>query len=176
MADELDTNQNPEQSPVTPTQSPAASTPNAEKIQEISEFYQEKKTTTSEATAESIIERSPIDYYVEAFRKYATFSGRATRSEYWYFVLFNTIIFVVLGFVSESFGGSGSLAGLYGLISFIPGLALIVRRLHDVGKSGWFFFIILIPIIGILWLLILYVTDSTPGANKYGPNPKGIES
>jgi uncharacterized membrane protein YhaH (DUF805 family) len=56
----------------------------------------------------------------------------------------------------------------------IPGLAVTVRRLHDVGKSGWFYFIVLIPIIGSIWLLVLAATDSQPGRNKYGPNPKGI--
>jgi uncharacterized membrane protein YhaH (DUF805 family) len=169
MLDELDTNQNSEQNPVT-------STPNADKIQEISEFYQDKKTTT-DATAEPIIERSPIDYYVEAFRKYATFSGRATRSEYWYFILFNTIISVVLvlTFGEEVSTENIGLVDIYAIITVLPILSVTVRRLHDVGKSGWFLLISIIPIIGGLWLLILYVRDSTPGANKYGPNPKGIE-
>lgn len=63
---------------------------------------------------------------------------------------------------------------LYGLAVLIPGLAVTVRRLHDVGKSGWFFFIILIPLVGVIWLLVLFFTDSQYGPNKYGPNPKGI--
>jgi uncharacterized membrane protein YhaH (DUF805 family) len=169
MPDELDTNQNPVQSPV-------ESTPNADKIQEISEFYQEKKTTMNESTAEPIIERSPIDYYVEAFRKYATFSGRATRSEFWYFQLFNIIANIVLVMIIDGIFGISEAYYLYLIILIIPAWALITRRLHDVGKSGWFLLISIIPIIGALWLLILYVRDSTPGANEYGPNPKGIES
>jgi uncharacterized membrane protein YhaH (DUF805 family) len=176
MPDELDTNQSPEQSV---EKSPVTSTPNTDKIQEISEFYQEKKSTTSEATAEPIIERSPIDYYIGAFRKYADFSGRARRSEFWYFVLFSWIVFIPLNFISESLNMGGSIGGIYTLISFIPGFAVLVRRLHDVSKSGWFLLIVIIPIIGVigaLWIVILYFTDSTPGANKYGPNPKGIES
>lgn len=112
MPDELNTNQNSEQSPVTPVQSPeqsveqisVESTPNADKIQEISEFYQEKKAT-SESTAEPIIERSPIDYYLGAFRKYATFSGRATRSEFWYFQLFNIIANIVLLMIIDGIFG-----------------------------------------------------------------------
>ena len=63
---------------------------------------------------------------------------------------------------------------LYSLVVFIPGLAVAVRRLHDVGKSGWFFLIVLIPLVGAIWLLVLFFTDSQPGMNKYGPNPKGI--
>ena len=173
MSDEINTNQSPEQ-PV--EQSPVASTPNADKIQEISEFYQEKKATTNEATAEPILERSPIDYYIGAFRKYADFSGRARRSEYWYFTLLNVIVFILLSFISKSLNIGEGLGGIYTLISFIPGFAVLVRRLHDVGKSGWFLLIGIIPIIGALWLFILQFTDSTPGANKYGPNPKGIES
>ncbi len=77
----------------------------------------------------------------------------------------------VLGIAVEGVG-YGLLYGLYTLVVFIPGLAVVVRRLHDVGKSGWMFFILLIPLIGAIWLLVLMLTDSNPGGNKYGPNPK----
>jgi uncharacterized membrane protein YhaH (DUF805 family) len=205
MSDEIDTNQSPEQ-PV--EQSPVTSTPNIDKIQEISEFYQEKKTTTSEATAEPIIERSPIDYYIGAFRKYADFSGCARRSEYWWFILLTSIVFILVSFISESLNIKEDVGGIYTLISSIPLLAVIARRLHDVGKSGWLqllgfvapwvlgLLVILIALTGgrvqsvliiliafsiipiyiLIRLFILYIKDSTPGANKYGPNPKGIES
>lgn len=68
----------------------------------------------------------------------------------------------------------GYLYWLYFLLTFLPGLAVMVRRLHDVGKSGWMFFIALVPIIGAIWLLVLFVKDSESGENKYGPNPKGL--
>jgi len=68
--------------------------------------------------------------------------------------------------------GYGPLYGLYSLATLIPGLAVAVRRLHDVGKSGWMLFIVLIPLIGAIWLLVLMVTDSQQGTNKWGQNPK----
>lgn len=107
------------------------------------------------------------------FSQYATFSGRARRSEYWFFSLFNLIVAAVLfaiGYVIET----SILSNLYSLAVFIPGLAVAVRRLHDVGKSGWWMFIVFVPIIGGLWLLYLEVQDSVAGENEYGPNPKGI--
>ena len=67
----------------------------------------------------------------------------------------------------------GFLYLVYGLFTFLPGLAVLVRRLHDVGKSGWWYFIVFIPIIGVIWLLVLLATDSNPGSNEYGANPKG---
>lgn len=103
-----------------------------------------------------------------AFKNYANFSGRARRKEYWYFVLFNIIVSIILVFIPFA-------PILWGLITFIPGLALVARRLHDVGKSAWFYLIILIPLIGSIILLIFLLTDSEVGNNKWGPNPKGIE-
>ena len=92
--------------------------------------------------------------------------------------MFNFIIAVVLGLIDGLLGtydpeiGIGVLGGLYSLAVIIPGLAVLVRRLHDVGKSGWMFFIILIPLIGAIWLFVLLVTDSNTGENKYGAYPK----
>ena len=118
-----------------------------------------------------------MSWYLAVLKKYAVFSGRARRKEFWMFALFNAIFSVVaaildyvLGFAGEE--GLGLISALYSLALFIPGLAVQVRRLHDVGKSGWWIFISLIPIIGAIWLLILSVTDSEPGENRYGPNPK----
>ena len=94
------------------------------------------------------------------------------------FVLFNMIFaFVaaildnVLGIAFESLG-YGPIYLLYALIVLIPGLAVAVRRLHDVGKSGWMILIAFVPIIGAIWLLVLMVTDGVPGDNEYGKNPK----
>ena len=115
-----------------------------------------------------------MNYYLEVLKKYAEFNGRARRAEYWYFFLFNIIISIVLGIVSSIIGDkSGVLGGLYGLAVLIPAIGVGIRRLHDIGKSGWMLLISLIPLIGWIWLLVLLTTDSNPGDNQYGPNPKG---
>ena len=95
-------------------------------------------------------------------------------------MLFNMIFAIVamildnvLGIAMEGIG-YGPLYGLYALAMLIPGLAVAVRRLHDVGKSGWMILIALIPLIGAIWLLVLMVTDSNPGENQYGQNPKEV--
>lgn len=85
-----------------------------------------------------------MNYYLSALKKYAVFSGRAKRAEYWYFFLFNSLFGGVLYLLSVSFGDL-TLYILYLLVFFVPGLALSIRRLHDVGKSGSMFLIILIP-------------------------------
>ena len=109
-------------------------------------------------------------YFINAITQhYADFEGRARRSEYWYFTLFSTIISWTLSFGGIAIlGESGAyLSTIYSLAILIPAIALGIRRMHDVGKSGWY---VLIPI----YNLILACTDSTPGTNEYGPNPKGI--
>lgn len=113
-----------------------------------------------------------MNYYVMALNNYANFDGRARRSEYWFFVLFNMLFAFGALILDAVLGTEVVFYILYGLFVFIPGLSLSVRRLHDVGKSGWMFLIILIPIIGAIWLFVLFVTDSDPGNNQYGPNPK----
>lgn len=94
------------------------------------------------------------------FKNYATFSGRASRSEYWWWTLVTGIIGII-----------PILGWIYAVIALVPSLALIVRRLHDTGRSGWWFFIILVPFIGALCLLIFYLLPSQEGDNKYGPMP-----
>jgi len=119
-----------------------------------------------------------MDEFLGAFKKYATFSGRATRKEYWMFVLINFLItlgiMVIAGVIMQATeNGIGSLLGnIYNLVIFLPSLALSVRRLHDTNHSGWWLLISLIPLIGFVVLLIFMVTDSQQGDNKYGPNPK----
>lgn len=119
-----------------------------------------------------------FNYYLNAFRfHYADFEGRARRSEYWYFTLFNIII--SYGLMGMMFLGEGMyfmyfVSVLYSLASLIPSLAVAVRRLHDIGKSGWYFLVFLIPLVGIIWLIVLLATDSQDGENEYGSNPKGI--
>ncbi|MFV8569865.1 DUF805 domain-containing protein [Marinobacter sp. SBS5] len=119
-----------------------------------------------------------MNWYLEVLKKYAVFSGRARRKEYWFFILFNIIISLVLG-VIDGFTGSyseaaglGLLGGIYSLAVLIPGIAVTVRRLHDTGRSGWWFLIVLVPVIGALALLVFMVLDSKPGQNQYGSNPK----
>ena len=117
------------------------------------------------------------DYYIGVLKKYAVFSGRARRAEYWYFFLFSLLIGIALGVVSAVIGDSkGTLGTLYSVAVFIPGLAVSVRRLHDIGKSGWMLLLSLIPIIGAIWIFFLMIEDSNPGENKYGPNPKGMKT
>lgn len=119
-----------------------------------------------------------MNWYLAVLKKYAMFSGRARRKEYWMFVLFNLIFAIVAVILDNVLGtaiegsGYGLIYIVYVLAVFLPGLAVAVRRLHDVGKSGWFLFIVLIPIIGAIWLLVLMCTDGNPGKNAYGPNPK----
>lgn len=119
-----------------------------------------------------------MNWYLSVLKKYAVFSGRARRKEYWMFILFN-FIFAILAMIIDNVIGTAIKGIGYGLIYIIyilavllPCLAVSVRRLHDVGKSGWFLFISLIPFIGFIWLLVLMCTGGTPGENKYGANPK----
>jgi uncharacterized membrane protein YhaH (DUF805 family) len=111
-------------------------------------------------------------------KKYVVFSGRARRTEYWMFVLINTIFTIVAMVLDNVLGTtsadkkSGLFSGLFGLATLLPSVAVYVRRLHDVGKSGWWMFIGLIPIIGAIYLFVLTVTDSQDGYNEYGENPR----
>ena len=98
---------------------------------------------------------------------YANFNGRARRSEYWYYTLASFIAGFICGLLSIPF-----IAPLLSLVLFIPGLAVSVRRLHDIGKSGWMYLLILIPLVGAIILLIWFCQDSQPGENKWGANPK----
>lgn len=115
-----------------------------------------------------------MEWYLKVMRdNYANFSGRARRSEYWYFVLFNIIFAVGLFLLSMVLGRIGFfLYVAYALITLVPGLAVAVRRLHDTNKSGWYYFVCLIPIIGSIWLIVLLATEGDHGTNQYGPDPK----
>jgi uncharacterized membrane protein YhaH (DUF805 family) len=115
-----------------------------------------------------------MNWYLEVMKKYVVFSGRARRKEYWMFVLFNIIIFIVLYFLESLVGGPGILANLYSLAILLPGISVGVRRLHDIGRTGWWILVGFIPVIGTIILLIFMILDSNPGENKYGPNPKGV--
>lgn len=113
-----------------------------------------------------------MEWYLTVLKKYADFSGRARRKEYWLFNLFNFIIIVALVFVEGLVGGPGVLAMIYILAMLIPGFSVSVRRLHDTDRSGWWILLVLIPLLGEIALLVLMLLDSQEGTNQYGPNPK----
>ncbi len=110
---------------------------------------------------------------------YANFNGRARRSEYWYFILVQIILAIIAMIIDSALGLTiaplpyGAFYIIVTLGLFIPALAVFVRRLHDVGKSGWWI-LIYFTIIGVFYLLYLLVIDGDNGQNEYGPNPKGI--
>ena len=113
-----------------------------------------------------------MHWYLDVLKKYAVFSGRARRTEYWMFFLFNFIIGFVLGIIEGTIGTGSALASLYTLAVLIPGVSVAVRRLHDTNRSGWWMLIGLIPIVGAIVLIIFLVKDSQANENQYGPNPK----
>lgn len=131
-----------------------------------------------------------MKYYIHVLKNYATFSGRARRSEYWYFVLFNIFALIIAMILDNALGTTLAIADepgpsrmmlpygwiyiLYSVFTILPGLAVAVRRLHDTDRSGAYILLVFIPIIGSIWLLVLMCLDSTSGPNKYGPNPKGF--
>ena len=113
------------------------------------------------------------------FRQYATFTGRARRSEYWYYTLFVVIVNLVFTAISTIAGAESGLTrfitilqSLWSLAILVPGLAVCWRRLHDIGKSGAYWFFCFIPLVGAILLLVWFCQDSQPGENQYGPNPK----
>lgn len=110
--------------------------------------------------------------YLECWKKYADFNGRARRQEYWMFVLFNVIIIFVLCLIP--FIGWFFL-GIYALAIFLPSLAVAVRRLHDIGKSGAWYCVAFIPFAGVIWLIVLLATEGEYGSNMYGEDPKALE-
>ena len=114
-------------------------------------------------------------------QKYVDFSGRARRSEYWYFFLFGVIVSVVAGIIDGilgtrgAAGGTGLVGAIASLALLLPGLGVGVRRLHDTGRSGWWLLIGLVPIVGWIILLVFFLQDSQ-AANQHGPNPKAVGS
>lgn len=122
-----------------------------------------------------------MNYFIDCLtKKYACFSGRARRQEYWMFVLFNIIACIIVGVISgvlvsvTNVTAFAYLGTIYSLAVLIPGFAVLFRRLHDTGRSGWWWLIVFIPLIGAIVLIIFCCLDSQPGENQYGPNPKGL--
>ncbi|NBJ68223.1 MULTISPECIES: DUF805 domain-containing protein [Clostridia] len=137
-----------------------------------------------------------MKWFIKCLKNYATFRGRARRKEFWMFNLVFLLILFVCGFLLslvnpellandpgyDSINATDKMGIIEGILSFLisifyismilPAIAVTVRRLHDTGRSGWWYFIILIPVIGGIILIILSILDSEPNENKYGPNPK----
>ncbi|MBV7700099.1 DUF805 domain-containing protein [Streptomyces sp. TRM70350] len=113
-----------------------------------------------------------MNWFVEVVKKYAVFSGRARRKEYWMFALVYTIIAVVLAIVDAAVLGSQILTAILTIGLLLPGLGVTVRRLHDAGRTGWWILIGIIPLVGSIVMLVFLCLDGEAGANKYGENPK----
>ncbi|QHW32962.1 DUF805 domain-containing protein [Paenibacillus rhizovicinus] len=114
-----------------------------------------------------------MEWYLKVLREYVNFSGRARRTEYWMYILISFVVSIILAIIDAILGADRLLSWLYSLAVLLPSLGVVVRRLHDIGRSGWWYLIILIPVIGAIVILVFTLLDSEPGMNKYGPNPKG---
>lgn len=115
-----------------------------------------------------------MNYYIYCWQHYLDWKGRARRSEFWYFALYNFII----GIVISIFGwivGTQIFSDIYGIAICIPGICVGIRRMHDIGKNGWWILINLIPLVGWIWYIVLCCQDSQPGENQWGPNPKEVQ-
>ena len=121
-----------------------------------------------------------MNWYLKVFKQYLDFSGRARRKEYWMFVLFHFIALFLLMLIDTTIGttvgeeGVGFFYLVYLVLAIIPSIAVSVRRLHDLGKSGVWFLINFIPFIGAIWFLILTCMEGENKSNQWGENPKGI--
>ena len=122
-----------------------------------------------------------MNWYLKCWKQYADFKGRARRKEYWMFFLFNIIIVFLLDMIDASMGmldeesGFGLLSGIYMLAVIVPNIAVSVRRLHDIGKSGWNYFIGMIPLVGPIVMIIWFATAGDVGSNDWGEDPKATE-
>ena len=121
-----------------------------------------------------------MNYYIDCItKKYCCFSGRARRKEYWMLVLFNVIAAFIAGAIGGVLAGATNapafsfLGTIYNLAVILPSMGVLFRRLHDIGKSGWWWLIGLVPFVGWIIILVFVCLDSQPGENQYGPNPKG---
>lgn len=114
-----------------------------------------------------------MDWYVKVLKQYVDFNGRARRKEFWMFILINFVIAVVLSGIGYLIK-TNVLSSIYSLAVLVPSIAVGVRRLHDIGKSGWLYLLILIPLVGLIVLIVFWAQDGVSGENEYGPNPKEV--
>lgn len=118
-----------------------------------------------------------MDWFIDPIKNhYFDFEGRATRKQFWMFVLFYILAAIVIAVVESMIGMEDILTSVYGLALLLPYLGLAARRLHDINKSGWWLLIGIVPVIGFIVLLIFYVKEGDAGANQYGPSPKSGDS
>jgi len=121
-----------------------------------------------------------MNWFAAALKKYATFSGRSRRKEYWYFFLCYVLLSILLAAFDVMLGvhdeksGVGLLSGTFALATLLPAIAVGARRLHDIGRTGWWLLIGLVPLIGGIILFIFAVRDGDSGPNAYGPDPKAV--
>jgi uncharacterized membrane protein YhaH (DUF805 family) len=113
-----------------------------------------------------------MQWYLKVLQNYVGFQGRARRTEYWMFVLFSAIATFIIGLIDGLVGLTPILTYLYALAVLLPSLAVIARRLHDTGRTGWWILIGLIPLVGSIILIVFLCQDSQPAENNYGKNPK----
>ena len=121
-----------------------------------------------------------IQWYTAVFRKYAVFEGRSGRSEYWWFALCNALVefalYFVAGLAIAVLGNAAKVLSVFPAIyvfaALVPSIAVTVRRLHDTGRSGWWILISLVPVVGVIVLLVFLALESSPGDNRFGPNPR----
>ncbi|MCT4357605.1 DUF805 domain-containing protein [Streptomyces sp. Je 1-79] len=113
-----------------------------------------------------------MNWYLDVLKKYAVFTGRARRQEYWMFFLFNFIALVVVAVIDMAIGTYPLLYAIYALAVFLPSLGVAVRRLHDTGRSGWWLLIGLVPLVGGIILLVFLASEGNQTDNSYGANPK----
>ena len=117
-----------------------------------------------------------MEIYLRVIKEhYFDFEGRARREEFWMFFLFNLIVSIVLGVIDNIVGTGGILGGIYSLAVLLPTIAVGVRRLHDIDMTGWLYLLVLTGI-GVFVLIFLWIKEGTNGANKFGPDPKGINN
>ena len=121
-----------------------------------------------------------MHWFTDVIKKYAEFSGRARRKEFWMFVLIGWVISVALSIIDRAIGtsnssGSGLLGSLFSLAILLPSLAVAARRLHDTGRSGKWLFLIFAIVVGWIVLLVWYIQEGNAGDNQYGPDPKAAE-
>lgn len=123
-----------------------------------------------------------MNWFLAVLKKYAVLSGRAQRAEYWYFFLFYLLIYIALAIIDNVTGSLsadaeiGLLGSIFVLGTLIPSVAVGVRRLHDTDRSGWWLLLAFVPVVGTIVLIVFMVQDSSPGNNRFGPNPKGATS
>jgi uncharacterized membrane protein YhaH (DUF805 family) len=110
-----------------------------------------------------------VHWYTDVIKQYAVFDGRASRPEYWWFFLINTVISLVLRFAIPSVGAL--ISELYGLAVLLPSIGVAIRRLHDTNRTGWWILVVLIPLVGWIWVIVLLAQAGDIGPNQYGPAP-----